>query len=159
MKGDATPDAHFAAVMGEFGCWVDPGATRLTQSGLENSRVPELDAFLGISKSSLHTLRQFLTVSGRKEPLLSAEVRNFMVALPDSPFTQIRDFMTATLHPVANEYKLAVTLLITGNAGVGKQTMVRWTSRDLGFHVMEVRRLSHSCSHPDPSPGGLLRRG
>jgi peroxin-6 len=36
--------------MGELGCWINPETTRLTQSGLENSRVPELDTFLGISE-------------------------------------------------------------------------------------------------------------
>jgi peroxin-6 len=61
-----------------------------------------------------------------------------MLASPKSPFTQIRDVVAATLHPAATEYKLAVTVLVTGNAGVGKRTTVRWASRDLGLHVMEV---------------------
>jgi len=56
LKGNTTPDTHFAAVMGELGCWIDPDTTRLTQSGLENSRVPDLDAFLGVSESMLHIL-------------------------------------------------------------------------------------------------------
>ena len=51
VKGDGTPDAHFAAIMGELGCWFDPETTRLIQSGLENSRIPDLDAFMGISES------------------------------------------------------------------------------------------------------------
>ena len=53
LKDDATPDTHFAAVMGELGCWFDPETTRLTQSGLENSRIPDLDEFLGISESTV----------------------------------------------------------------------------------------------------------
>lgn len=48
VNGNATPDSHFAALMGELGCWMDPDTTRLTQGGLENSIVPSLEEYLEI---------------------------------------------------------------------------------------------------------------
>jgi hypothetical protein len=77
-----------------------------------------------------------------------------MLASSDSPFTQIRDILAATLHPAASDYKLAVTVLVTGNAGVGKRTMVRWASKDLGLHVMEVRSF---IVFTDPMPYSYTR--
>lgn len=44
------PDSHFAALMGELGCWMDPSFTRLVQTGMENAFVPDVDSFLGISE-------------------------------------------------------------------------------------------------------------
>lgn len=44
------PDSHFAALMGELGCWMDPSSTRLVQTGVENAFVPDVDSFLDISE-------------------------------------------------------------------------------------------------------------
>jgi peroxin-6 len=95
-----------------------------------------------------------LTRPGRKDPVLSTEGRASMLTSPGSPFKQIRDVLAATLHPAASDYKLAVTVLVTGNAGVGKQTTVRWASKDLGLHVMEVRIFIGST---DPMPYSYTR--
>lgn len=50
----AEPDSHFAAVMGELGCWTDVKSTRLLQSGIENALVPNVDALLESRKQNLH---------------------------------------------------------------------------------------------------------
>lgn len=122
VKANGSLDAHFAAVMGELGCWFDPETTRLVQSGLENSRVPDLDEFLGIR---------------RRHPLLGLHGQKSVWESPDTPFGNLRDIVAATLHQKASEYKLTATVLVAGNAGTGKRTLVRWVARSLGIHMIE----------------------
>ena len=80
-----------------------------------------------------------------------------MLASPDSPSAQLRDVIAATLHPAASEYKLASTILVTGNAGIGKRTLTRWTARDLGLHIMEVILTFTRNAGPYPFSGRLFR--
>ena len=40
-------DVHFGLSAGELGCWVDSAVTRLTQTGLEHARIPDISAVLG----------------------------------------------------------------------------------------------------------------
>jgi peroxin-6 len=35
------PDTYIGSTVGELGCWVDPHVTRMIQTGLEQSRVPD----------------------------------------------------------------------------------------------------------------------
>lgn len=44
------PDAYFAAIMGEMGCWVDSNVTQIMQTGLEHSHVPDVSVYLGIGE-------------------------------------------------------------------------------------------------------------
>jgi peroxin-6 len=39
-------DVHFGLSAGELGCWVDSAVTRLTQTGLEHARIPDVSGFL-----------------------------------------------------------------------------------------------------------------
>ena len=44
----ASPDMYVSATVGELGCWVDPAITRVVQTGIEHSRVPDLAAYRGL---------------------------------------------------------------------------------------------------------------
>lgn len=59
IDGDDDNDNHFAAVMGELGCWIDPESTRLAQGGLENSLVPNLDEYLQLGQEKTLNLHYF----------------------------------------------------------------------------------------------------
>jgi len=39
-------DVHLGLSAGELGCWIDSAVTRLTQTGLEHARVPDVSSFL-----------------------------------------------------------------------------------------------------------------
>ena len=41
-------DLYSGITTGEWGCWVDPAITRIVQTGLEHSRVPDISEYLGI---------------------------------------------------------------------------------------------------------------
>jgi len=44
-------DAYFGSTTGELGCWFDSsGGTRMTLTGLEQSRVPDVYPYLGIGR-------------------------------------------------------------------------------------------------------------
>ncbi|KAG8804311.1 peroxisomal assembly protein, partial [Serendipita sp. 399] len=116
-------DSHFAAVMGELGCWMDPASTRLTQGGVENARIPDLDEYLKIK---------------RDYPILTRTARGTVLCSPGSTFAVLREVISATLHQEASRYKLSVTVLLSGNRGTGKRTFARWVAQDLGLHVLEI---------------------
>lgn len=43
-------DAYTGSTLGELGCWVDTSITRMIQTGIEHSRVPNLRSYLGLGK-------------------------------------------------------------------------------------------------------------
>ncbi|OBZ75775.1 Peroxisomal biogenesis factor 6 [Grifola frondosa] len=49
-RGDgSSPDMYVGATVGELGCWVDSSITRMIQTGIEHSRVPDVGQYLGIA--------------------------------------------------------------------------------------------------------------
>ncbi|KAG8760764.1 peroxisomal assembly protein [Serendipita sp. 396] len=116
-------DSHFAAVMGELGCWMDSNSTRLIQGGVENARAPDLDEYLEIR---------------RDYPILTAAARESVLCSSSSIFSELKEIIGATLHQEASRYRLSVTLLLSGNRGTGKRTLARWVAQDLGLHVLEI---------------------
>ena len=50
-QDSVVPDQYMAATMGELGCWVDTQSTKMVQTGVEHSRVPDVTSYLGIGKS------------------------------------------------------------------------------------------------------------
>lgn len=53
VKGQG--DAYFGSTTGELGCWIDSAITRLVQTGLEHSFVPDVTSYLGLSKLKGHS--------------------------------------------------------------------------------------------------------
>lgn len=123
LQGDTTPDTHFAAVMGELGCWMDSSTTRLIQGGIEHSRVPELDGYLGIE---------------RDWPRLTDLVKGSTLCRNGTPFSNLKNVFRAAMHPEAVKHGLSLSALIIGGRASGKRTTVRWVAQDVGFHVMEI---------------------
>jgi peroxin-6 len=46
MRSDTTTDVYVGATFGELGCWVDPGVTRMIQTGVQHSWIPELGTYV-----------------------------------------------------------------------------------------------------------------
>jgi peroxin-6 len=42
-----SPDTYIGSTLGELGCWVVPSVTRIVQTGLEHSRVPDMTSYFG----------------------------------------------------------------------------------------------------------------
>lgn len=40
-------DMYVGATVGELGCWIDTSVTRMVQTGIEHSRVPDMGKYLG----------------------------------------------------------------------------------------------------------------
>lgn len=52
-----TADMYVGSTIGELGCWVDPAVTRMVQTGVEHSRIPEAAAYLGAGQNELLSSR------------------------------------------------------------------------------------------------------
>ncbi|KZV91614.1 AAA-domain-containing protein, partial [Exidia glandulosa HHB12029] len=110
-------DSYVAATMGELGVWVDTDVTKMMQSGLEHSRVPDVqldgDRWLsiGLSRAPLQDNANGIKLTG---------------------------ILSACLRPVAWEYQLHVSVLLKGARGVGKSTCAAGVARSLGLHLYEV---------------------
>lgn len=46
----ATQDLYTGSTLGELGCWVDSSVTRVVQTGVEHSRVPDVKAYLNLGR-------------------------------------------------------------------------------------------------------------
>jgi len=138
INGDANPDSHFAALMGELGCWMDPEVTRLIQGGLENAIVPDLGEYFELGELLEAKSHKYSDNSEGNGAAMNAGIRESVLCADGSSFSQLRDLLAATLHPAALVYQLSVTVLLSGSRGVGKRTIARWAAQDLGLHVLEV---------------------
>ncbi|CCM06091.1 uncharacterized protein FIBRA_08338 [Fibroporia radiculosa] len=110
-------DIYVGATVGELGCWIDSSVTRMIQTGLEHSRVPDISKgtpFLGYGGSS-----SLLTAS-------------------DSPYQKLCDLASAALSRHAVGYQLQLSILLQGAPGVGKYTVASSISRRLGMHLCEI---------------------
>ncbi|GAA5964160.1 hypothetical protein JCM3765_005357 [Sporobolomyces pararoseus] len=102
---------------GALGCYVDPKVTKLMQSGVEKSRVPNDGGWLGLPRL----------------PLLQLERTS-----ATNPASRLHDFISAALAPNASSYDLPLTVLVKGARGSGKRTLVNGVARLLGVHVLEI---------------------
>lgn len=48
----AASDVYLGAAVGELGCWVDPSVTRMIQTGVEHSRVPDMARYLNLREGN-----------------------------------------------------------------------------------------------------------
>ncbi|KAI0948498.1 hypothetical protein AcV7_009223 [Taiwanofungus camphoratus] len=122
--GDASSvDMYVGSTVGELGCWVDPTITRIIQTGIEHSRVPDTAAYIGIKKSPV------LTVTYEQ---------SFSLLAPDSAYGKLFALSSAALNRHAVDYHLQLSILLKGPFGVGKYTTASCVARRLGIHLFEV---------------------
>ncbi|CDO74862.1 hypothetical protein BN946_scf185004.g12 [Trametes cinnabarina] len=114
----ASPDMYVGATLGELGCWVDPSATRMVQTGIEHSRVPDMVQYLGITD---------------KVPPPADAIPD-----PKTPYGRLLALSSAALNRRAVDYHLQLSILLQGPRGVGKAATALWVAQRLGIHVLEV---------------------
>ncbi|KAJ2852651.1 peroxisomal assembly protein [Coemansia brasiliensis] len=103
---------------------IEPEITNVVQAGTEHSFVPYLSvaAYAGIGNcSSNATAHQFSTA------IPYADVRSQLLRLAK-----------ASLHPLALSRNLHCAVLLKGNSGTGKRTLVNDVAENLGTHLYEL---------------------
>lgn len=123
-------DFYRSSTLGELGCWVDSTVTRIIQTGLEHSRIPDSRSYmqLGICWCLLNQWRTYL---------------------------KLLSLASAGLSQQAVDYNLSLLFLLRGERGVGKFTTASLVAQRIGFHICEVRyvctsqKLNHSVHKVD----------
>ncbi|KIJ27843.1 hypothetical protein M422DRAFT_235875 [Sphaerobolus stellatus SS14] len=121
VQDGAALDHYTAATMGELGCWVDTQVTKMVQTGVENSWVPDVISYLGLATDAPQ-----------------AQPYDFSDSDPTRPITKLRDLAEAAMQPSAVEYGLQLSVLLRGSRGIGKLTNAAWVARSLGVHLYEI---------------------
>ncbi|KDE02293.1 hypothetical protein MVLG_07138 [Microbotryum lychnidis-dioicae p1A1 Lamole] len=105
--------------LGAFGCHVDPRMTKLVQSGVEHSLVPDVEGYLRIVDS-------FAAKSDK-------------AALEEgTPTWRLLEYVKASLRPGTSDYDLHLTVLVKGAHGSGKRSLVKFVARSSGLHLLEL---------------------
>lgn len=65
MNDTSSPayDAYVGSTVGELGCWVDPSVTRIIQTGVEQSRIPDVGKYMQLGELKSMTLLRLQYVS------------------------------------------------------------------------------------------------
>lgn len=152
-------DTYVGCTVGELGCWVDPVVTRILQTGVEHSRVPDVAPYLGIGAC--------LTLLDHVEFLTFSSVGALTLPIPqrllsdhqtgDTPYEKLVDLSLAALNRGALDYHLQLSILLEGARGVGKATVAGQVARCLGVHLLEVRFARKSNNMYSIRKGRLLR--
>ncbi|KAI0781289.1 AAA-domain-containing protein [Trametes elegans] len=111
-------DMYVGATVGELGCWVDPSATRMVQTGIEHSRIPDMDQYLGTTQ----------TVPPPSDAIPNQE----------TAYGKLLALAAAALNRRAVDYHLQLSILLQGPRGAGKSTTAGWVAQRLGIHLLEV---------------------
>jgi len=51
MQNESTTDVYVGSTLGELGCWVDPSVTRMIQTGVQQSWIPDLGTYMELGES------------------------------------------------------------------------------------------------------------
>ncbi|KAF8803602.1 AAA-domain-containing protein [Phlegmacium glaucopus] len=124
--GPPLQDLYTGSTLGELGCWIDTSITRMTQAGVEHTRVPDAMSYLQIDATSSTILR---TLESLPTPYLLG---------PKSTFSKLLALTSAALSQRAVEYNLHLSFLLKGGRGIGKFTVVAWVSQRLGLNLQEI---------------------
>ncbi|KAJ2454953.1 peroxisomal assembly protein [Coemansia sp. RSA 2336] len=102
---------------------IEPEVTNVVQAGTEHSFVPYLSvaAYTGASNCNPHAEQQF------NAAIPYADVRSQLLRLAK-----------ASLHPLALSRNLHCAVLLKGNSGTGKRTLVNDVAENLGAHLYEL---------------------
>ncbi|KAH9063671.1 AAA-domain-containing protein [Lactarius deliciosus] len=130
-------DVHLGLSAGELGCWVDSAVTRLTQTGLEHARIPDVSGIL--------------SPRGSDGSAPAGIVRGNYRA-----HTQLLGLSQAALMPQALTFDIPISMLLKGSRGIGKFTTAMQVAQHLGMHVFEVNCYDF-LGENDTKTEGLLR--
>ncbi|KAG2020608.1 valosin-containing protein [Coprinopsis cinerea AmutBmut pab1-1] len=119
-------DLYLGGQMGELGCWVDPSVTRIMQTGIEHSRIPDPGSYYDLERKMSSGILKIL------------EERDSSLLAPSSPFGKLLAMATASMTKWSLDCHLDLTFLIKGQRGVGKYTTISWVAQKLGIHIMEL---------------------
>ncbi|KAJ8699681.1 peroxisomal assembly protein [Pleurotus ostreatus] len=142
-NGIDSHDVAYESAAGELGFWIDPTITRIVQTGLEHTRIPDI----GLSTLGDQGPRSLLaTISKQHSALLSV----------GSPFDQLRSILSATFADFAVDYDLDLSVLLQGARGTGKSTVASWAAQRLGFNILEIN-CYNLLGENDTKTEGILR--
>ncbi|KAH9174255.1 AAA-domain-containing protein [Lactarius sanguifluus] len=137
-------DVHLGLSTGELGCWVDSAVTRLTQTGLEHARIPDVSG-----KKLFSQFPEDPRGSDGSAPV--GIVRGNYRA-----HTQLLGLSQAALMPQALTFDIPISMLLKGSRGIGKFTTAMQVAQHLGMHVFEVNCYDF-LGENDTKTEGLLR--
>ena len=127
-EAPTTDDILSGSIMGEYGCWVDSTVTRIVQTGVEHSLIPDVASYFGLGMPRLFTtywqLRSFSVPSSQE-----ASASGYEKLLP---------LCSAALARNAVEFELQISIILKGARGTGKMTAASQVARKLGLHLLEV---------------------
>nr|ASF90227.1 hypothetical protein SPAR01853 [Bartheletia paradoxa] len=110
-----------AITNGDLGFLIDTRETKMMQTGLERSRVPDLTSWLGLVSDT---------------PVLPSAYSP--LTAPSSPYARVLSLSHASLRPDARDYELHLSVIFKGARGAGKRTVARWVASSVGLGVVEV---------------------
>ncbi|THV08077.1 AAA-domain-containing protein [Dendrothele bispora CBS 962.96] len=114
-------DTYSGSTAGELGCWVDTEITKMVQTGLERSRIPDVTLYLN-QERLFDPLSPFdLSIPGSEKP-------------PQKLFRT----MSVIAEQRGVDFNLQLSILLKGGRGIGKFTSACVVARSLGLHVVEV---------------------
>lgn len=119
-------DTYTGSVLGELGCWIDSSITRMVQTGVEHSRVPNVCSYMNLDFPGI----QYFTK-------LSTQPSSHLLG-PKSPFSKIVALASASLSQRAVDYDLQLSFLLKGGRSIGKFTVASWVAQYLGLHLFEI---------------------
>jgi len=126
------------ARVGDLGCVVDTGLTKMVQTGTTNMRVADPTGWLSIDTGA--------------PPFPSGSP----LTTPASVFGKLLSLVEATLLPNAADYGLHLTVLLKGARGSGKKTVARWLAQQAGVHLIELNCFD-LIADTDARTEGVLR--
>lgn len=145
MQNDTTTDVYVGSMLGELGCWVDPSVTRMVQTGVQHSWIPDLGIYFELDPM------------GPQHHYSTLMVRSFSHLLgTGSPFEKLVAISSAATTQRALDYKLDFSVLLKGARGAGKFTTACWVAQRLGMHLLEVNCYD-IISEDDVKTEGTLR--
>ncbi|KAI0259961.1 P-loop containing nucleoside triphosphate hydrolase protein [Gloeopeniophorella convolvens] len=133
-------NVHLGVYAGELGCWIDSAVTRMIQTGIEHTRIPDASCFLGLGG----------VPDSSNSAAATTERNNYRA------FTQLLGLCSAALMPQALTFDIPISMLLKGSRGIGKFTTAVQIAQRLGMHVFEVNCYDF-LGENDSKTEGLLR--